>query len=416
MSVRTAENISAQLETLAMITDEELMNLSVPKLREQLSLLGVNTIDRAGEDVKVSSARKKELLAALKALVDKQRMLNVATVPNEFEPEFNGLNPREIYNRLVEMLSLNAGQCAREIKVLAHEVSVAISVAYPDTADQLRFNVRCNARTKVFRQVLELVLTEVQEGLRLVYDSWRQELLLLSQNDTIVKTKTYEDKKEAKASTNEAGEAIVIDLQPMLDWATRVLEQARDQKLRKTAWKDVAIALGLVTGRRMFGEILYELGTFEATGDYEVTAYELSKGKAKDDEVQHIEHLTVLCHSSLVVAGKQWLIDFGKVQPATRPATAFTKVNDREKANDKYSSDMSKYWREFAKSFGIPEQSPNGQKITVHCLRKLYVMKAVEAVAGFRSRGKEAARLLGHKSWVTANDSYSNDFVLATTN
>lgn len=408
MTARTAENISQQLELLANLTDVEIASSTVDSIRKTLASLGINTIERNGSTVVVKSARKKELLTALQTLVNKQRALNIAVIPSNSDlvPSLQEIDAQSIYERLASLTEVPHSKAEPELITLAHEVSLAISKAYPDTPEKARFNTRCNIKSQLVHDVLELMESSEIPGLKSLCDLWREKLKAFTQADSKLKRRANEERVEVKALAAETGENTPVKFQPMLDWATAILEKASEGKLRKMAWKDVAIALGLVTGRRMYGEILYELGTFTATSAIHVTAHELSKGKAEDNEVEELQEMTCLCDSSLVVAGKQWLIKQGKVQPATRPITGFTKVDDRARANAKYASDLNKYWREVAKSFGLPDST------TIHSLRKLYVTKAVELVDGYRSKGQEAKRLLGHQSWQTAQDNYNSDFRL----
>jgi len=404
--LRTVEYIGEQLENLATLTDIELNKASVNELRKQLSLLGVNTIERNGKAVEVYRARKQELLLALQTLVNKQRALNTAIIPSETEvvPSVQEIDAVSVYNRLEALVNEPFTTIEREITAIAHDAVMAIARAYPDTEEQPRFNTRCNVRGKLRRDVLELVLDRDVAGVRTVFELWSNDLIRFTSADSNLKRKTNDAKTEAKAAATEAGDTVGVKIEPLLIWATSVLKKASDGKLMKGAWKDVAISLGLVTGRRMYSEVLYELTTFEATGSHQISVHELAKS-TDDDEVTELHELTTLCDAALVVAGKQWLVDNRKVQPVTEPTTQFTKVADRTKSNQKYGSDLSKHWRGIAEAFGIPEGAT-----TVHTLRKLYVMKAIEGVEGYRSRGKEAARLLGHRSWQTAQDNYNSGF------
>ena len=108
MTIRTVEYIGTHLENLATLTDEEIAKASVAELRKQLSYLGVNTIERNGTSaVSVGSARKKELLTALQTLVNKQRALNSAIIPNDTEvvPSVQEIDAASVYERLVALVN-----------------------------------------------------------------------------------------------------------------------------------------------------------------------------------------------------------------------------------------------------------------------------------------------------------------------
>lgn len=395
----TAKTIQENLSVLSQYTDEELSLLSVSDLRRTLRNLGVKAVERGLELVPIRSARKEELVTAIQTALTNQRALNVAIIPTETDltPTIELYTPAQVCEKLSQLTELPASQVQAEVSRLAFQVVEAISKACPDTSEQLRFNVRCNVRSKLLRDTLELAVASDIPGIRLVFDSFRQLVMDFTKNDTELKREAGQ-----KRVDNFDENATEVNIEPLLAWAVDVLNKVPSYSITDTAkWKPIALALALVTGRRIYSEVLFADSQFTYEDDSHVTF--TGQAKASEDEVDDIQQMTTLVPANLVIQATEWLARANKRQTTEGFSSP---VKAREKSNSRFGKDLNAYFKQLKESFGLPESAK------IHSLRKFYVLKCIESLEGDRQQGKEAARLLGHRDWRTASDNYTCEFRL----
>jgi integrase len=194
----------------------------------------------------------------------------------------------------------------------------------------------------------------------------------------------------------------MIKVKQLVEWARKVLNDLNPDT-KKTAWKDVYIALAVLTGRRK-GE-LTSTGSFKATGERTVNFSGQLKTKGREDSTESYD-IPVLCRAYDIENAVRWLEENGKREP------------NQDIAHKKYTSDLNKRVKEILPSNvkvvneageEIPEEL---NELTFHTCRKIYAEICADALRpGNMTIRKYISTILGHsdKDNTTAT-SYDADF------
>jgi hypothetical protein len=195
-------------------------------------------------------------------------------------------------------------------------------------------------------------------------------------------------------------------------WATDLLEELNDETAA-TNWKDVAIALAVVTGRRIYSEILCGVGQYEDLGDQQISFTGVAKGKEHNPDSFVIP---TLCSSALVVKAVAWLDLKGKRVQCDNPHDWVQVKLAREKADKRYAKDVALYWktRLCPRLLGLEASDDNNEFVKIHGLRKLYVMQFIQGLSDRQARTKAASLLCHSSDGSVASDAYTSQYELVT--
>lgn len=407
LQIKTVEGIEQQLSELAAVDEEAIRSLTVPEMRTQLRLAGVNGIERGKVIVRVGSARKAELLLTLLTLREQRIAFENAIIPT---PEtYEALTEQvaaveiptteEICEQLRELSDskrFTRTEVDTKVDALAKKVMFALSLTFADTAKVKRFNVRCRERTSIFKSVYENIGIDYQA----IADDFRVKCLIYGETDS----KKKREKTEENAAAKNA-EQTKVRIKPLLNWANEVI----DAGWKSNRWKEITLALSFVTGRRM-NEILSLDTTFALGSDGSTISYS-GLSKDKNDEGKEAKDLVVLADATKVLELREKLVDSRGIE------------GDRSVINSRYAKDVGKtmqevvnklellpdgcYYKEVSRGNGVMKK----YTLDVHSLRKLYVDFCIkdESLGTWQQiteAGKKAAKLLGHQNWATSGMNY----------
>lgn len=449
----TAEQLNQRVEELSRYTVEDLEGMTVKALRAKVSGCGVTGIERDGKLVQVASSKKSELIAAIKKVTFKEKVVAQA-IPDLTQIDLERLETlgRELddeqntdYTKIAQSFyeELRAYVVRRwdvdnqrwkpqdgTLGVLANQLVEKLRSLYRDKLRvdkdgietlESHHHIRLNARTEILKRIEKYInITDANQyyfeelkrtfGLRTDDKSvmtFRRMCFMAMTNDSIAKV-TEERKNDDIRVTNRS----VLNLTPMLQKAHHILSDLEDNT-PKTAWLDVALALVLVTGRRPYSEVLCG-GEFRLVDEYELefTGQAKTKGKSEEYYLDNPSYnIPTLVRAELAVKALEWLTARGKrINTADYP-------NDiqraREVSEKRYSKDLSAHMKKWEVTLTVPSDIP--KKVTPHTLRELYALAACRVYAGTSNyEVNYAAKILGHdkRDSLTAQK-YQKDFLLS---
>lgn len=210
--------------------------------------------------------------------------------------------------------------------------------------------------------------------------------------DTIIKNEQYKVKLDERS---KATEIIDVQLDPFID-------KARQALIDLKSWKDVAIALALVTGRRMFSEILMDTTEFSLIDGQDMAVMFGGQAKTRDRGELEVYQIPTLVEAELVVKGHQYLASLGKLGDTSE-------TDDVVLVRDKTKNRHSRYINQHMKSDWVmfPGVKPKA-------LRELYALKAYQnyqANGGRQKLNVYICDILGHGDRSVA-DAYQSDYNL----
>lgn len=388
---KTITNIQTAVLTLSTLSVTDLEASTVKDLRSLMASTGATNM---ADGSPICYARKSQLVSELNAFATKQRLYNESRI--DLTGEVNTvqlMTYQEIVSHLKVVPSLVRRDGDEVITKLASDFRQKVCLAYPDTSDVKRFNVRLARQAELLKKVKD-ALKDSPDVLG-VFDSFRQKVWEFSNFDVQLKMTVNESNKNAREE-----QSFPIRCSQLLEWCQATVVKSRN-------WREVVVALALLTGRRM-NELLCTKTTFEVNGEHSINCYGLSKSHG---DVIDLENITVLCPAVDIVNAINWLRQAGKY--CEKP----------EEVNKKYAKELSQLTRELVSSFNVIDEEyrtkkeQTGREVAVfsfHSLRKAYIELVLLSFEGsYRSRGKEAGRLLGHQQWQTAADNYKDVFVLS---
>jgi integrase len=194
-----------------------------------------------------------------------------------------------------------------------------------------------------------------------------------------------------------------IKVKSLVEWARKVLSDLNPDT-KKTAWKDVYIALAILTGRRK-GE-LTSTGHFKATGEKTVNFSGQLKTKGRENSPDSYD-IPVLCRAYDIENAIKWLEENSK------------RDSNPDIAHKKYTSDLNKRVKEvfpgrvqFVNDAGEEIEDSWDKAPTFHDCRKIYAEICADALRpGNMTIRKYISTILGHSDEDnTTATSYDADF------
>lgn len=245
---------------------------------------------------------------------------------------------------------------------------------------------------------------QLQETLKLV----RTHLSTLTASDGLLKAQIRTD------SLNERAESQAqVDVTRAIAYSIKTLQETTAENVLSN-WKDVTLALALMTGRRAYAEIL-GTGTVRA-GETEGCVIFGGQAKLKGAALERAEdeyEIPVLCDPDLVVKGWELL---NIKREALRKNWGPEIIENPQKLRDKVQSNCTRLLGEYCREWVAKNIRTIGEAkpITPHRLRELYALKACQ---DFRPDGtfnlKFVANILGHgEKDMTTAISYQLDYEL----
>jgi hypothetical protein len=442
----TPECQQERLAYASNLSQAELELMTVPVLRALIRDLGINSVNRDGEYIPLSKARKAELIEGIQKAVAPTKIAKVYTstemtaeeIENSaasFNKAFEGSEIPDIasittktFNDLekaVRALWDNETQTwlpTRGVETIAANLTnYLVSRRNVKTGEPLSVFTVLNYKSAVLK-AMEQRLSEMEVDpvnrpfyfptLQAIYQNDFRNFVN-SQVSSLTKEKAD---KESVAIDKRQNDMKVVDLTEALNWANETLESI-NSVTPKLAWREVSIALALVTGRRM-GEI-HATAEFEKTGEYSLrfSGQLKTKGVAKQAyELEPSYEIPTLVKADLVLKGMEFLTRVGRVFKTGDIEADIKLVNKR--LNSAISELVNKDSSIIKPLLGLSPEV----KLTYHSLRQLYNLAAVKAFKPSNVKSfVYSGFILGHsrqmsegKKDVSTTTRYESDFELAS--
>ncbi len=400
------------LDTLCILTDDEIRNQTVRSLRETLKLLGVNKINGVYRSHSPKGILVAELLSAIHSRREELTAIANSEIPNPNAdnvesadvPIVNLPTPQKLCDRLVEIIrSSTIDNLTSNLKLFGHEVGLLIGQRYPDTIDCKRHQVRTVRQSELINKTHKLIAISHPEYL--TYSSaWKQYAAEIRESDKALRDETYRELAETRATQDDNQRIPVSNYESLLDWSKRVLTSV--SHLDSTKWKHVAVALAVVSGRRM-AEIMSSYCEWKLVDDYSVRYCGLVT-----KSTESISTLTAptLLPASLLIEGKQWLVNHGK------------QSNTLAEVNKRYNKDLSAFvkanrQKALVDDLGLLESSPESREaFSFHSLRKLYGLQLERQYTtngcNLETAIRKVQNALGHSYSSVTREVYRSEFRL----
>ena len=431
--VRTVTTFNENLEALAQLTEQDLNDLSVTALRRKLSETGITQIERGeNKTVSVNSARKAELVATIRNLTKKERI--VATVAPELncidESELEDLQdtPRtwadpisvaQVYYKGIKAYTTvsqwdSQTQTYKAPGAILHRyasqmmLKLATLTRLSDNSEELTAGSKLRFRSVVLTEMKELGELDKAEwfGTQLLANiEYVRALVLDGMREVSETRKKLEDKRLQERSKDVEQ----VDTTLMVDRAYESLSELTDST-PSYRWREVSCALAFVTGRRMAE--LHSSAEFLEVDEYTVSFTGQAKAKG-EQAVRYSDNpsydIPTLIPARLVVYALDWLKANGKRLPYV------------EMVNSKYAKELGIYvkneWYACTMSEMFANDSERGMRekhCTYHKLRQLYALSAVDSFKpGNVYVNAYMSQILGHSSWDTqTSQRYERDMEL----
>lgn len=377
----------------------------VTELRKLASKEGIKRVNRDGGEVPISSARKGELVSALEALQSE--------LPKLPRPKDQmGSLVRKTSGDLVTMAKEELGDPdflyvtgAGKVAALTGKVTRAI-----DNWEGVDGHIVASTKLDKVRDLRNLIPTEIK-GMNLPRDleskaveyaeTFGRSLAAVFKDEYTAKKTSYT--LDIKAKT---GDVALVKVAGLLEWAIAVVNNPQGYP-----WKELSVALALVTGRRL--SELHSTAVFTLIPGSSDRVTFSGQLKTKGREVGAYD-IPVLTEASKVVAAHEVLRNASRLYGGKEIKVAW--FPDPKAAHNSLSRPLSQVVKKHTGKLEVvqPSSQPKGIKdsedFTFHGMRELYVHIAVKV---YRQPGTDvgalASRILGHaETDITTWQSYQS--------
>lgn len=463
MAALTAEQLQENMTKLSEYSEEQLNELTVATLRKKMREIGVSMLLRDGEEISIVKGRKSELVTAILLATKKTKILeNIAPELTPLDMEaieslgsaFDAANDTD-YSKLaistfkvlrdyVQTLwdSANGRWTMPDgsLGIIASKFIENVRRAYPDVVREdkdgnevltSRHHSRLGMRGSCLKMITKMIETDCKsEG----YYQKLQEIFGSTDDDKTnpsaltfrklcfyalsedSKTKKVESvKRQEKRGNNRTR----IDIKETLEIARETLSSLNDDS-PSTLWKEVVLAITLLTGRRPFSEVLCtarfeRLPKTDDKYDTYLEFYGQAKTKGQSDEYYAANPsyvIPVLTNPADIIKAMDWLRSRGK---CIRIEDYIDDQIARKASHTRYSKDLSRYCRIWSDSVQVLDDGTDMKKLSPHSLRELYALEACRTFGGSRTYDLNyAATILGHsQDDRTTAMVYQQDYELA---
>lgn len=308
--MKTVSTIKEEVFRYRQYTPEDWKKEPTGNMRAIARRLGIQGIERDGKVIKVDCARKGEILKDILAVIEIYQVsqdIDLGLLDKDLElikeatedcglveftksvfERFDKITKQQLDGRVNDNLGMRA---------LALDISSALMRRYPEPST---FVVN---RAHLFTNLKKLIEKQYVAGIDLQFSmrnhKYFRELVLENTKEFSLEVKKHNN----KTWLEKKGKVTEINPNKALDFAFEVLKNPS-----ASVWYNTAIALELVTGRRMFSELLCT-AEFEVIGDYEIAF----SGHAKLREGGEVAYnIPTLIPANLCKQGLDYLKSKGK--------------------------------------------------------------------------------------------------------
>ena len=397
--------LTSNRRLIAAFSRDDLNEKTAEELRKLCRMIGVKHGNVGGEIKQVNALKKVQLVEVLLKETDDIRRLVKGETPDLTDEDIKTLGYEDVFNLLLlaerKETDLDRKTAAMEVAV---EVDGMIRMTYPD-GDKPRHATRNNKRGDYRVRVEKLVKSDGSLMVAALFSVYSDMLSRLGRKDVAAKVaddKVRKDSYLSGTSSNKINHTLLID------WAEKTLRRVK--VLQSSRWTEVALALVIATGRRVYSEVLCQASQFRAVDDKTLGFIGVAKSKGEELDLTEYD-IPTLVNSSLVMEGFNWLERNGKRYPVFNRLNRDEVVDAREGADRRYSSDMSRFFRTIRGQFIVGDEDVT-KKFTVHSVRALYVLKLTSGLSDYEKRTVGSKLLCHHSDGTVAADSYISQFTV----
>ena len=391
--------------------DELAKSFKVSELRKICSKIEIKKVNREGEEIPINKGRKNELVKLIYETCKSLKVNNSSI--NEYENYETQLDDiaNEIYNNENGLKKVFTETFSKQLVFnpdllrIANQLKSTLEIVLSTKKVDYSPSTLLNYKSQIMKRLEVMTIND--------FDNLKNEIT--EQFNLFTQAvqgafKPVSVKKREVTNTNintRQNDAIEIKVSNLIKWAKNRLEKLPKESAR---WREVAIALMIVTGRRQ-SEIM-------ATGEFTIIDddHVLFEGQLKrhtDEDVESFE-IPTLVKSQLVIDGVNWLNSNNK------------REDDPKKAHNRFSRYLSVTAKEICNSEikvinGEWEyKSENGKdkdRRTCHIFRQIYGQVAYKIFCPkTRKISQFLTDIMGHsnspssRNWAASN--YDSDIVI----
>ena len=378
------EERQAKLEALAGYDEHTLQNTTLVNLRELVKgvitnyskpnkpNLILNILDLTAKYRQEAQEAKQIAFAAAKETQEKLAELEAASLfPATREGHRDSLFPegsKQAVEGIKKALTDVAADSTEQI-VLTEKVSTIVIRYYCDQEKSYKATSRKSNVTDL-NDALNLWVKNLPENI--AADNIKLAVLIFqkqlkSQMETVYIELRAIDKKDVKERTDYIDDLLNVESRPIINRAIEVLKTLAD-------YRDVAIALTVLTGRRM-SEIMATLRIHGVDEDGKLLVSGLAKAKSNKEEAKNKVHdIPVLTDPLLITNALEYLKKY--------------RLLNGEDVNDKYSKTFSRQMKEW--------EAVIGTKASFKSLRSLYAAICYKRFGEGRRKVNYLAEIMKH--------------------
>lgn len=406
------------------------------ELRRIAPKVGISRVNRDGDSVSVNMARKEELATAISEACQAYQDVK-SEEKREIEADYGNLEEEQ--NRVAHKYYegvYDANKKEWKLKGLrecAKEMVESQSMFPPSELMVLPISLKNELEARILHRVNEKADKKVTEANPRTLSNWRSAVLkkierlvdadnsqfpddilakLFSSFDKAVRETMREATVTKYQQTNinlntRQDNVLDIKVAPMILWAKDTLTNLPDAG---SAYKDVAVAIIVLTGRRQ-SEVMSS-GSFELTGDDDRLMFSGQLKRHVDESVEAFEIPVLANAAQAVVDGIQWLESHGK-RETPEDNSPESQKKAAKKAHDRFSRYLSAKAKEICDKYIVIEAGGNWEnedgkgkmkdRRTCHLFRQIYGQIAIPV---FFPQGRKPKQILteimGHSNYASS--------------
>jgi hypothetical protein len=419
--IKTFETIDAARRQFALKSLEELGAMKSTEVRQAAIDCDIRYIDRAGETVRISNARKDELVAEIfKVCTEKRLIANVQTAltseqlaeiegiavaTDEVTENQDGSIASEIYQELRGYTRERWDADTQRFLATNGELNrLVLRLVTRLRADNQAISTTLNRKRAIINAMLKMLEVDRNET---HYNQYRETFNEFQRNLNATLRDLSEEKNrlQGKRLADRGRNVCEVKVSRLYDWAVDTLVNLKETD-SPAKWRDVAIALMLTTGRRQ-SEILSSAQFTESGSDDSVMFSGQLKTKGRSDAPEVYE-IPVFAPASAVINGLNWLTSKNKRHP------------DPAVAHNRFSKELSgrmvvpgQYYEIDFKPESVGGKEPKGSKLTSHLCRQIYAQKLKPMTPKGTQPRRYLASALGHSpDDINTVESYDADIIV----
>lgn len=392
--------------------DELTNSFKVTELRKICSKIEIKKINREGEEISINKGRKNELVKLIYETCKSIKVDNSSSI-NEYENYETQLDniANEIYNNENGLKKIFTETFSKQLVfnpdllMIANQLKSTLEIVLSMKKVDYSPSTLLNYKSQVMKRLETMAMNDFNNLNNQIIEQFN-----LFNQAVQGAFKPVSVKKREVTNTNintRQNDAIEIKVNNLIKWAKNILENLPDNTAK---WREVAIALMIVTGRRQ-SEIM-ATAKFTIIDDDHVL-FEGQLKRHSDEDVESFK-IPTLVKSQLIIDGLKWLQLNNK------------REDDPKKAHNRFSRYLSKTAKDICNSEikiinGEWEyKSKNGKvkdRRTCHIFRQIYGQIAYKIFCpNTRKISQFLTDIMGHsnspssRNWAASN--YDSDIVI----